>query len=654
MRAWCPVVVSLLVIAPVLAQSAARSPLASDGRLDKRVTVHWKKATLYDALKELSRDTGVQLAPDRALVDEPVMVSATDVPARQVLEQLGTLLHFTWVRSGGKPEAPSYLLYQDRAARQEEQDEIDGGRRAVIAALEKEVDRLRRLSRLGPAEFQRESERADRELENTFSKGFASVGTDPRAGQQLLGNMSVYAVASPVGRVMAGVLDNLTPGQWQQLLEERPLVMSSQPGDGELPLAAGTQEALRNATPQLPFPKSMFRMLGPQAEGAIAQAEKMMQDPWGRAQGFKVTVRLSLSLGAQPVGMLNVVPEPLGVDLPGPLFQATGLNVIGTPASLEEPQEDPAVRAMRLSADPVLGKKAELKLPPLKEQTGFLAILGKSHRVAEILPEVEAAYGVHLIGDAYNKQAFSVMPPPAAGPQPLYQVLDAMAGSSRRWERDGDVIRFRSRTWAHDRRAEIPTRYMQRWLALREKQGGFTLDDVAEIATLLRDEQVESLMFSAIECDSRDINDFVLVTANRDPLRVYGKLLPAQRRHLMTGGTLPVRALYPYQQRMLLNLGRSSGGGMFAMVSGVKAPRRPELLAEGTLSLETRPRAAPAAPNRGGAAPGGVNDPLASNLYRLRLSFPNGQKDEYPITLSRPAPQGPAPISPAPPAPAEK
>jgi len=644
MRAWSPIVVSLLLAGPVLAQSGARSPLAADTRLDKHVTVHWKKATLVDALKELSQRTGTQLAPDRALVDEPVMISATDVPARKVLEQIGTLLHFTWVRSGGKPEAPTYLLFQDRVARQEEQDEIDEGRRAVIAALEKEVDRLRKLSRMSPGDFQHETERADRELEDTFSKGIASLGSSPSAGQRVLGNMNIYAVATPVGRVMAGVLDNLTPGQWQQLLDERPLVMSTQPGDGETPLPAGAHDALRNATPQLPFPKALFRALGPEAEAGIGQAEKLMQEPWSRAQGFKITVRLSLTLGSQPVGMLNVSPEPLGVEGMGPLFQATGLNVIGSPSMFDPPMEDPMERVKRLSADPILGKKAELKLPPLQPQTGILAALGKSYRVAEILEEVEAAYGVHLLGDAYNKQAFSVIQPPN-GPQPLYKLLDDMAGSSRRWELDGDLVRFRSRTWAHDRRSEIPTRYMRRWLALREKQGSFTLDDVAEIATLLRDEQVDSLMFSAIECEAKDMGDFILVTANRDPLRVYGTLLPAQRKHLVSGGTLAVRALFPYQQRALLNLGRAKGGGMFAMMSGTKSPRRPEQLAEGVLALEVQAPGAPAnlAPGTPPAAA-----PQGPTIYRLRLTFPNGQKDEYAIPLSRVQPAATAPVAPVP------
>src|SRR5690349_23928090 len=100
MRPWIPALL-LLLAQPAFAQSTPRSPFEGDARLDKKVTVHWKKATLYDALKELSKATGANLGPDRALVDEPVMASATDVPARQVLEQVGTLLHFTWVRSGG-------------------------------------------------------------------------------------------------------------------------------------------------------------------------------------------------------------------------------------------------------------------------------------------------------------------------------------------------------------------------------------------------------------------------------------------------------------------------------------------------------------------------------------------------------------------------
>src|SRR3954447_16249602 len=85
--------------APAFAQKP--SPFTGDARLEKPVTVRWKKTTVYNALREISGRTGAHLTPDRAIVDEPVMAAATGVPAREVLEQMGTLLHYTWVRTGG-------------------------------------------------------------------------------------------------------------------------------------------------------------------------------------------------------------------------------------------------------------------------------------------------------------------------------------------------------------------------------------------------------------------------------------------------------------------------------------------------------------------------------------------------------------------------
>jgi hypothetical protein len=83
------------------------SPFAGDARLDQAVTVHWKKTPLSDALRGISRTTGVRLVCDRALADEPVRAAATGIRARTLLEQISKLVHYTWLRSGGTPEAPA-------------------------------------------------------------------------------------------------------------------------------------------------------------------------------------------------------------------------------------------------------------------------------------------------------------------------------------------------------------------------------------------------------------------------------------------------------------------------------------------------------------------------------------------------------------------
>ena len=251
--AW---VVGILAALAVAASADPARPRVFEGdhRLDKVISVHWKKETLYDALHEIGRETGVHLDPDRALVDEPMLGSLSDRPAREVLEQVATLLHFTWVRDGGKPEAPNYLLYQDRVARQEEQDEIDGGRRQVMEAIQKELQKYRQLSQLPPERLQQEIDRSDEELSHALTGGLASLGNNPATARKIQDGQAARSVASPIGRSMLELLDRLTPAEWQAVSSEQPLVFSTNPSDEELKLDARTADQLRSSVPSLPVP----------------------------------------------------------------------------------------------------------------------------------------------------------------------------------------------------------------------------------------------------------------------------------------------------------------------------------------------------------------------------------------------------------------
>jgi hypothetical protein len=241
---------------------------------------------------------------------------------------------------------------------------------------------------------------------------------------------------------------------------------------------------------------------------------------------------------------------------------------------------------------------------------------------------------------------------PGPGPVPLYKALDAVAAGAREWERDGAFIRFKSKTWAHDRRCEIPARYMKRWLAVREKKGGLALDDLAEIASLLKDAQVENLMYSAMEEGATDFTDFLMVTMNRDPLRFWANLLPLQRRNLVAGAQIPARSLYPRQQQALIQLTLPKTQSMFAAFMGSKAQRTPQELSQAVVSLErtdlpARQPGAQPAPEAGPEAQGlAAFGATASGLVTLRVAFPNGQKDEYRIPMMRPAPKPAVPKPP--------
>src|SRR2546421_9426238 len=87
---------------PAGAQVQKTFPFTLDDRLAKPVTARWKKITLGDALKEIGTATHVALTADPRVADEPLMASAAQIPARDLLIQIGKLTHFTWRRHGGK------------------------------------------------------------------------------------------------------------------------------------------------------------------------------------------------------------------------------------------------------------------------------------------------------------------------------------------------------------------------------------------------------------------------------------------------------------------------------------------------------------------------------------------------------------------------
>lgn len=268
--------------------------------------------------------------------------------------------------------------------------------------------------------------------------------------------------------------------------------------------------------------------------------------------------------------------------------------------------------------------------------------------------------GVRLLGDAYNRQAASRYVSPGAGPVALFKVLDKIATAAREWTFDGEMVRFRSKSWANDRRAEIPARYMRRWLAERDKRGGFTLDMVAEMVTLLRDEQVESLMFSAMEEEQSVPTEMVTVSSSRNVLRLWGKLLPSQRSALLAGRQLLVGELFPFQRAMVAGLNRGQNNSQFALAFGAKPMRTPRQLATAVLRVQhsdTAARRPPAPPAQGekadaqnamamAMAMGGAN----SNVYQFELGLGDGQKDQFTVVLTRPQSKtAPALAPPAPP-----
>src|SRR5260370_39812498 len=60
-----------------------------------------------------------------------------------------------------------------------------------------------------------------------------------------------------------------------------------------------------------------------------------------------------------------------------------------------------------------------------------------------------------------------------------------------RWKKDGDFITGRSTSYFWDKVKEVPNRYLQRWIHVRDTNGGLSLADMLEMASL-PDEELDS------------------------------------------------------------------------------------------------------------------------------------------------------------------
>ncbi len=651
-------VAALLAAAePSVAQKAQKaSAFAGDSRLNRAVTMRWKKATLLQALADVTTATGVRLTPERAIVDEPVMVAATGMPAGQLLQHMSELLDYTWVRNGGTADSPNYLLYQSRTQKETEQAMIDQGKREVLAALNKELEKYRAALRLTPDQLAQRVDAADAKFGELMTSGFKDANS-PKGMSSAMDSFALRSIVSPTGRVMVELLDRLSPAQWSALSNEESVVFSPQPSTGEAAFPTGMYDRLKNATPELPIPRSIFKSLGPQAEQGIAQAETMMRERWSQAGALKVTLTLSLSLASSPTGLLRVVPTAVtagmeGDDPTNSLMSISGLTIIGVPASLTEEAEDEEARERRLAADPLLGRKAKLVLPKPKPIPGVAISIspfgtGNSIRSADLIQAIETAFGVRVISDAYNKMAL-LSTTVGEGEIPLYKALDALGKGNRTWDVHEGAIRVRSKTWAHDRRAEIPLRWLQRWKARSTAQGGFVLDDLAEMAATLRDDQVDNLMLAGIEVEMTNFADLMGVSGNAGVLRLYGRLLPQQRRALLAGQSIAVRQLFPYQQALLLAMQKGQNRSFMSFATAPKPSRSPAQLASSVLTIERNPPLVQV--NRNGARGQALRDPaVGSAIYTFRLEFPDGQRDQYSVSVNLTGPKGPG----APPTPVE-
>jgi hypothetical protein len=530
--------------------------------LDKPVTYAEPKIPLGDLVAKVAADTGARLTAHSSTADEPVTVVVKEMPARRLLEELAGHLDYLWMRQG-KAGEERFEIVQDVAGRQREErlrnDHLAAAdqrfRESIQAHLEVAGWPAEKIQAALAAEQQRQKEPAALPLEQQLAR----EGTPERQAERR-GLEAIHRLSSPLSRALMRVAGRLTPAQWATLRAGEPLMLSTEPKAGEQPLPPEIAQALRSA-PLKQYPVGPILNGPPEAEAQLRQAQQEQQKRWAAATGYRIRVtpasRYFKVNGSQ---VLNLSVQPLGAGDSSFGGGDTLLSIAaGGHDGLQHLAEATPERRAALAKDPVLGVRKPFKpqRPPSPQLFGPNSS-GTGWFLRDLLPDLARVYNVQFIADAYGDGPVVDPETLAMDREPaLWELLHRYTGSGYHSDREGNLIRLRSRNWFLDRPRELPQRIVLRWKTQYEQRGALPLEELLHGATTLRDEQLLDLEFLGgkigVPVLSSDLQP-LSQSWSRQALRLYAALSAAQRQTLGEGKPLPVARLLPDQRRLFLSV----------------------------------------------------------------------------------------------------
>jgi hypothetical protein len=451
-----------------------RSALRGIAALDRRVTYTETKIPLVHLVQKVADDTGTRLAAAPGVAREPVCVVVKDLSARELLEQLAELLDYRWLRQSDRsarsgesgkaragdaaPAVPaaSFIIQQDLAGRQREENLRHAALADVEKRLREQVRGYAQMAMLPPIELQRQAEEYDRWREWFFKLPYSQrmlLGPGERGKEERLGR--AQKLSSPVNRSLAQIVGRLSAAQWSALRAGQKLTFSSDPQPGELLLPVSMMQAFRTARPPMQTGWGF-------SDAAIREEEQQRQRDrevqWAAATGYRVTVSMD-SRHLHRMGLLTLLARAAPLK-GGAAFEpndrgepeGTSLGLVAGPVDLRDrtPKRTPAEQ-QALENDPVLGLKKLLK--PLPEKRPRDPMFDRGWSIRRMLPSVAHGFGVSFIADAYaaDIHRFGF---PGQEPISLHAFLDRYAGEVYRWDRRGSLIRLRKDDWFFSRSRE--------------------------------------------------------------------------------------------------------------------------------------------------------------------------------------------------------
>ena len=541
----------------------------TDKRMDQKVTVETVSTKLEDVAKSLTEQSGVTVKAgagtrDWKVRERRVTIQAKDVPLGQLIDQIERLLGY-YVSREGKEGEWTYIIWQDKKSRDLEAE-------MVTAAKEDAARRAREVR-------QSALDAAEKALKLTPQEAAKLKDKDP---------LTAYMATSKSGRGFAQLLSSMQsqfPTEYDLMMRGRKTFLPVEGMPGTLAgatadaAAGGLGKAMRQMTQAKEQPSPYQIVFMPfngngQTDAGLMGVSGLMFIT-GLMPGQAPQNSSGMWGGGLPMGMFPIAGEdsPFGKLFGKALFALDD----GMPLDQLNKQFESDATNSSFLADSIARKSATEENPPTDPEltreieidakampSGLKEVLRgntSTESQGKAVAEISRALGMPTLLESFASDlpiALFVKP----GKQPLYNVLIAFEKGGYLWDRTDGMLRIRSQDWALKRSYEIPESFIAFYKDVLDKEGQFALDDLANMAFTLTDEQIQNTLAKEPGLSLALGSLAIGFGSGTEILRLYGSFTPQQKEALNSESGLLFAQLSDDQWERTSNIITDSLGGV--------------------------------------------------------------------------------------------
>lgn len=530
--------VAALCVGCFAAQQSGSETIAKDddARLEQRVTLSADGITIYNVLGQLTSSTGVTMTAglsgdDWTVRDRKVIVQVADMKLADFMQQLSSALHFRW-SSGTADGKPSYRLWQDKKAREEEES-------------------------LRSAEDSAQSQQAREKRENGLADmvNLGSLNAADAAKLKATDPWRYVLATEPLGRDVASLMSDFPDAR-------SAFVQGTEASFPVLELGPALQDTVRRIAESY---DSLTKSIGNTEDHSalLAGFDKLQITINRRTPGARDIVSQSM-LGRITIGSgADTFDIPL-FDPASPVGKALGKAIISLKGGASKEQvgaqlqsdmaaaikvsESSQPSARNITSDPALRTKIKLF------DTATTAILPATLKVLASVAKL------NVISDYFP----SFATPVDGGEKTLGEQLEVIRKAyGSNWTKAGRVLIFRDKDWFTKRAWAVPDVWMKYWADRGKLNNGLLIQDLTQIGNL-RDEQIDHTVMTDPTMARLGAGE---AARNRQILRFYSALGADQHKR-MTEGQLDASSLSDDQWSMLKTALATKGAAYAAVQKG--------------------------------------------------------------------------------------